>query len=141
MAPGHPNECDFSIPISVNDNDIDAMNHVNNVVYIRWVQEVAAAHWDAVASEEIKRKFLWVVLRHEVDYLTPAFIGDTLKATTWVDETKGPRSNRFVQITHPKSGKIIAEAKTVWCMLDGATLLPKRVDERVIELLKMNCYK
>lgn len=132
----HPNEYDFSISIAVNDNDIDAMNHVNNVVYVKWVQDAAVAHWDAIATEEIKKEFLWVVLRHEIDYLTPALKGETLIATTWVEAAAGPRSDRFVQITNSKTGKVIAKAKTVWCMLDGATLRPKRVDERVIALLR-----
>lgn len=134
----HPNESNFSITIAVNDADIDAMNHVNNVVYIRWVQEVAAAHWEAIATEEIKKKFLWVVLRHEIDYLTPAFKGETLIASTWVEESTGPRSDRFVLLTNSKTGKTIAKAKTIWCMLDGTTLRPKRVDESVIALLKTN---
>ncbi len=138
MATVHPNEHDFFITIAVNDIDIDAMNHVNNVVYVKWVQEAAEAHWDAVATEEIKKKFLWVVLRHEIDYLAPALKGDLLVATTWVEETTGPRSDRYVQITNSKTGKIIAKAKTIWCMLDGSTLRPKRVDERVIALLKKN---
>jgi len=138
MAAAHPNEHDFSITISVQDNDIDAMNHVNNVVFIRWVQEVAAAHWNSIASEEIKKKYLWVVLRHEIDYLAPALKDETLIATTWVEETTGPRSDRFVQLINLKTGKTIAKAKTVWCMLDGATLRPKRVDEGVIALLKTN---
>ena len=132
----HPNEHDFSITITVSDNDIDAMNHVNNVVYVKWVQEVAAAHWAAVSSEEFKRIFLWVVLRHEIDYLSPAIKGDVLVATTWVGETTGPRSDRFVVITNPKTERTIAKAKTVWCMLDGTTLRPKRVDERVAALLR-----
>jgi acyl-CoA thioester hydrolase len=138
MAVMHPNEHDFSITITVNDSDIDAMNHVNNVVYIRWVQEVAAAHWEAISTEEIKKKFLWVVLRHEIDYLAPAFKGETLIASTWVEETTGPRSDRFVLLTNSTTGKTIAKAKTIWCMLDGATLRPKRVDESVIALLKTN---
>jgi acyl-CoA thioester hydrolase len=140
MAVAHPNENDFSITIAVNDADIDAMNHVNNVVYIKWVQEAAAAHWDALASEEIKKKYLWVVLRHEIDYLTPALKDETLIATTWVEATVGPRSDRFVLLTNSKTGKTIAKAKTVWCMLDGVTWRPKRVDEGVIALLKTNIY-
>ncbi len=137
MAVVHPNENDFSMTITVSDEDIDAMNHVNNVVYVRWVQEVAEAHWNAVATEEIKKNFLWVVLRHEIDYLTSALKDDLLVATTWVEETTGPRSDRFVQISNSITSKTIAKAKTVWCMLDGATLRPKRVDKNVIALLKI----
>jgi acyl-CoA thioester hydrolase len=132
----HPNEKDFSIPIVVNKNDIDELGHVNNVVYVRWVQEVAAAHWNSLASSEIKQKYLWVVLRHEVDYVSAAFEGDTLTAITWVGESNGARSERFVQITNKNTGKLIAKAKTVWCLLDGINMKPKRIDDEVIKILK-----
>lgn len=136
MITTHPNEKDFSLAIKVSKNDIDELGHVNNVVYVRWVQEVAAAHWDSLVSSEIKQKYVWVVMRHEIDYMSSAFEGDDLKATTWVGESHGARSERFVQITNPKTGKLIAKAKTTWCMLDGVTMRPKRVDEEVIRLLK-----
>jgi len=131
----HPNKKYFSLSITVYKNDIDELGHVNNVVYVRWVQEVAAAHWDTLASDEIKKKYVWVVLRHEIDYLSSAFEDDSLLATTWVGESNGPRSERFVQIINQKSGKLIAKAKTIWCLLDGATMRPKRVDEEVVNLL------
>ncbi len=132
----HPNEKDFSLTITVHKNDIDELGHVNNVVYVRWVQEVAAAHWDSLASSEIKQKYVWVVLRHEIDYLSAAFENDTITATTWVGESNGARSERFVHISSTKTGKLIAKAKTTWCMLDGATMRPKRVDEEVVGLLR-----
>jgi acyl-CoA thioester hydrolase len=113
--------------ISVSPADIDAMGHVNNVVYVRYVQEAATAHWQAVASEGLKTSVLWVVLRHEIDYLAPAFGGENLCAKTWVGETVGVKSIRFVEITNA-SGKVIAKASTVWCMLDSTTLKPKRIE-------------
>ncbi|MEY4930327.1 MAG: hypothetical protein RI909_1051 [Bacteroidota bacterium] len=131
----HPNEKDFSITITIHKNDIDELGHVNNVVYVRWVQEVAAAHWNSLASSEVKQKYVWVVLRHEIDYLSAAFEHDLITATTWVGESNGARSERFVHIINTKTGKLLAKAKTIWCMLDGATMRPKRVDEEVIKLI------
>jgi acyl-CoA thioester hydrolase len=133
----HINEKDFSIVITVQKNDIDELGHVNNVVYVRWVQEVASAHWDLLASSEIKQKYVWVVMRHEIDYLSAAFQGDTLTATTWVGEANGARSERFVEIKNENSGKLIAKAKTTWCLLDSITMRPKRVDQDIVRLL--NC--
>ena len=131
-----PNQSDFSITISVKKNDIDELGHVNNVVYVRWVQEVAAAHWDSLANADVKLKYLWVVLRHEIDYLSAAFEGDQLIATTWVGESSGVKSERFVHITHEKTGKSIAKARTTWCLLDSLTMKPKRVDDLVLNILK-----
>lgn len=136
MNVAHPNEKDFSITITVHKNDIDELGHVNNVIYVRWVQEVAAAHWDSLASPDIKQKYVWVVLRHEIDYLSAAFENDHIIATTWVGESNGARSERFVHLTDIKTGKIIAKAKTTWCMLNGVTMRPKRVDEEVVKLLR-----
>jgi len=136
MSSNHPTEEDFSISIPVQLSDIDDMAHVNNVVYVRWVQDVAAAHWNTLASAEAKKKYVWVVLRHEIDYLSPAVSQDIILATTWVGDSQGPRSERFVVLTNKATGKLLAKAKTTWCLLDGATLRPKRVDEEVISLLK-----
>ncbi len=120
MSQPHPNEKDFSISITVHKNDIDELGHVNNVVYVRWVQEVAAAHWDSLASSEIKQKYVWVVLRHEIDYLSAAFEDDSITATTWVGESNGARSERFVQITNTKIRQAYRQSKNNlvharWC--------------------------
>jgi acyl-CoA thioester hydrolase len=119
-------------PITVSTTDIDAMGHVNNVVYLRYVQEAATAHWQARADATLQTAVLWVVLRHEIDYLAPAFTGETLHAKTWVGETGGVKSARFVEITNA-SGKAVAKARTVWCMLDAHTLKPKRIEPGMME--------
>lgn len=117
----------YTHPITVSPADIDAMGHVNNVVYLRYVQEAATAHWQARADAILQTAVLWVVLRHEIDYLAPAFAGETLHVKTWVGETSGVKSVRFVEITNA-SGKAVAKARTVWCMLDTQTLKPKRIE-------------
>lgn len=124
----------FKLPITVQDADIDVMGHVNNVVYVRWAQDVAVAHWHAIASSELQRKYLWVVLRHEIDYKHPAFITDGLVGETWVGQHHGARFERFVKISNT-SGKIFAEVKTMWCMLDGNSLRPTRIPEEVLQVL------
>ncbi len=126
----------FSQNILVYQSDIDELGHVNNVVYLGWAQEVAAAHWNVLATPEIKKLNVWVVLRHEIDYLGAAFENDQLIANTWVGETSGPRSIRHVEITNPKTEKILVKAKTTWCMLDSQTMRPKRIDESIIKILK-----
>lgn len=126
----------YQHPIKVTANDIDELGHVNNVVYVRYVQEAASAHWNSVTSEEIRNQNVWVVMRHEIDYISPAFAGDELIATTWVGDTNGARSERHVEITQMNSGKIIVRAKTMWCQLDASSFRPKRVDESIIRLLK-----
>ncbi len=111
--------------ISVSPDDIDQMGHVNNVVYLRWVQEVAESHWFGVADKEYTEKYLWVVLRHEIDYLKPALPGDELFGETWIETLEGARSIRLVEIK--RGDEVLAKARTTWVMLDSQTGRPARV--------------
>ena len=119
--------------LSVAPSDIDAMGHVNNVVYVRWVQEVAAAHWNHTASEAMQAKYAWVVLRHEIDYKNPAFLNDEVTGLTWVGDYSGARFDRFVKLM--ANNKVLAEARTTWCLLDAKSLRPIRIPEEIILLL------
>jgi acyl-CoA thioester hydrolase len=121
--------------ITAKAEDIDELGHVNNVVYVRYIQEVAAEHWSQVASKELREKYLWVVLRHEIDYRQPAFLHDRIIGTTWVGEHHGAKFERFVELISEKDQKIIAEAKTIWSMLDAITMKPVRITSEVLEVL------
>jgi len=125
----------FEHLIHVQSNDIDELGHVNNVVYVRYAQEVAAAHWDTIASEYLKSKYLWVVLRHEIDYKNPAFLHDDITGTTWVGDHNGARFERFVKLVRKSDQKVLAEAKTIWCLLDAKTKRPTRITEEVLNVL------
>jgi acyl-CoA thioester hydrolase len=135
MSSPHPQEPSvYHHQITVQPQDIDAMGHVNNVVYVRWVQEAAEAHWNAKAPETVRKKYNWVVLRHEVDYLRPALSGQTIIATTWVENFNGVRSDRVVQLTHQETGTLLAKAKTTWCLLDAQTARPKRIEDDITKV-------
>jgi acyl-CoA thioester hydrolase len=121
----------FTLPLRVQESDLDAMNHVNNVVYLRWVQEVAAAHWFAAATPEQQAGLVWVVMRHEIDYLRPALLGEELVARTWVGELTGARFTRHVEIWRPQDNQLLARARSVWVALDARAGRPRRVDEAV----------
>jgi acyl-CoA thioester hydrolase len=127
----------FHLPLRITEDDIDELNHVNNVVYLRWVQDAAAAHWNELASDDIKSNLVWVVMRHEIDYFKSAIPGDEIEAVTWVGEHEGSRSIRYVQIFR-RGGVLLAQAKTTWCMLDAKTLRPKRIDEEILKQLNRN---
>ena len=124
----------FTLTIPVIREDIDELNHVNNVVYLRWVQDVAFAHWDTMAPEALKKKFSWVVLRHEIDYHSPAVAGDEVEAFTWIDSPNGTRQKRYAFIRRKRDGKPLASACTTWCLLDAESGRPKRVSNEISEL-------
>ena len=118
----------FEHAVSVSPQDIDELGHVNNVVYLRWVQETAAAHWRAAAPAQLQVEVVWVVLRHEIDYRLAARPGDRVIATTWVGEATGTRFERFVQFTRASDGGVLADVRSVWCPITAAIGRPRRID-------------
>lgn len=114
-------------------SDIDENGHVNNVVYVRWIQDMATSHWRARQPDDEQSKWAWIVLRHEIDYRRALLPGETATARTWVAEApEGPRFDRFVRIDGP-DGAMCAQARTVWCMIDQASGKPKRVTPEIVE--------
>ncbi len=105
------------------------------MVYLRWVQEVATAHWMHAASDYLKDVYLWVVLRHEIDYVRPAFLTDEIQGYTWVGAHHGAKFERFVSLYRAGTDQILAEAKTMWCLLDAKTLRPKRIEPDILTIL------
>ena len=117
----------FEHTFTVSPDDIDQLGHVNNVVYLRYAQDAAVAHWHATVSREDRARLVWVVRRHEIDYLKPAREHDKLVARTWVGEASGATMDRFIEIRRVCDGEIIASVRSVWVALDASTLRPRRV--------------
>lgn len=124
----------FSKTIAVTSEHIDELQHINNVVYLQLVQEIAGEHWKILSERITENNYAWVVLRHEIDYKGQAKLGDKVLITTWVGETGGFKSVRYVNFT--LNDKIIASAKTTWCLLDAVTLKPKRITEEFLQALE-----
>jgi len=117
----------FEIKVTVDPKDIDELGHVNNVVYLRWVQEAAVAHWLSGTSVEEQSGIVWVVLRHEIDYKHPARLGDPLLARTWVGSATELAFERFTEILRTADGMLLSQAKTLWCPINAKTGKPLRV--------------
>ena len=111
----------FEITIAVEPADIDGLSHVNNVVYLRWVQDIAVAHWRAVASAADQEKYLWIIVRHEIDYKQPARLGDVIVAKTWVGAATRIKFDRHTEMRRASDGILLANARTVWCPIDART--------------------
>ena len=107
------------------------MGHVNNIVYLRWVQEAATAHWNAAATEGQKLEYAWVVVRHEIDYLVAALPGEELIARTYVGAAAGAKFDRHVEIRRRNDGALLARARSVWVAMDPRTLRPRRVTKEL----------
>jgi acyl-CoA thioester hydrolase len=122
----------FEMTFAAAPAHIDELGHVNNAVWVQWIQQVAVAHWDAVADAAHKDAYYWVVIRHEIDYFRAALEGDRIAARTWVGEApKGARFDRLMEFTGP-DGKACVRAKTQWAIIDKASGRPIRVPLEVI---------
>lgn len=117
--------------LSISEADIDGLGHVNNVVYVRWAQEAAIAHWESAASAEDRAALAWVAIRHEVDYLHPALPGDGVVAETWVGTADAVRFERFVEILRERDRKVLARTRTLWCPINRTTGRVTRVNDAV----------
>jgi len=125
----------FEINIRVTKDHIDELNHVNNVVYLQWVQDIANMHWDKLREGYDTSAYVWVVLRHELNYSGQAILGDVIRVKTWVGETEGIKSVRHVEFY--KGEKLLVKTQTFWCLVDSKTLRPKRITGDILRVLAL----
>lgn len=111
--------------------DFDELDHVNNAVFLRWAQEIAVRHWSTAASDDLKRSWVWVVLRHEIDYRDPILPGDRVEARTWLGKADGARFDRFVDLRKPGTARPAAAVKSTWVLIEAASRRPKRVSAEI----------
>ena len=122
----------FEHRITAKPEHIDELGHVNNAVWVQWIQEVALAHWYSIADPAHQDDYIWVVVRHEIDYLRAVKDGETVTGRTWVGEApKGARFDRHMEFVG-EDGKVRVRARTTWAIIDKATGRPIRVPPEVI---------
>lgn len=123
----------FLVTITASESDIDQLGHVNNAVWVRWMEEVATQHWMAAADPAHIDAYLWVVTRHEIDYRGNVKAGETVTARTWIEEPpRGARFDRLMEFTGP-DGKVKVAAKSTWAMIDRSSGRILRVPQDVAE--------
>lgn len=111
----------FIQQITARPEDIDELGHVNNAIWVQWIQQVAVAHWQSIASAQDQADYFWVVTRHEIDYRGNVSAGETVTAETWVpDPPRGARFNRHMRFTG-SDGKVKVEAVSTWALIDKAS--------------------
>jgi acyl-CoA thioester hydrolase len=122
------------IVVTAHPADIDELDHVSNLVYLRWVQDVAMAHTIAVGWDHPQYRDLgaiFVVRRHEIEYITPVLLGEEVELVTWVGWWKQASSERRTSIRRSRDGKEVARAATIWAFIDLASGRPRRIPEHV----------
>jgi acyl-CoA thioester hydrolase len=126
----------FTHRFAVADSDIDELGHAGNVTWVRWVNDAATAHSRSVGlglAEYKTRGLLWVVRRHEIDYLGQAFAGEPLEALTWIESVRGATALRRTLFHRASDERLLARAATTWVLvkIDGGR--PMRVPNELTE--------
>jgi acyl-CoA thioester hydrolase len=125
----------FELPLTVVPGDIDVLGHVNNVVYLRWVQDAAVAHWSALTNPAQRIDLAWVVVRHEIDYKRAAHEGDRLIARTWVGPASRNTFERHTEIVRADDRKLVVKARTLWVPVNPRSGRPTSVPADVRNLV------
>lgn len=124
----------FTVPPSA----IDANGHVNNVMYVSWMQDVAIAHSDRTGSTVLAQTAggTWVVREHSVEYLRPLFVDDDVELRTWIEDAQAVRSTRRYEFKHVDSGKLVARGRTTWVFVDAVSGRPRTIPDEVLEAFR-----
>ena len=121
----------FRHAIDIAEHDIDHMGHVNNSVYLKWVQDAVVQYWETIAPAEAVARHLWVALKHEITYRKPTFLNDVIVADVLAEQVQGARA--FFTTVVRRGEDVLAEVKSCWCCLDSATKRPARLARDVVD--------
>lgn len=122
--------------VKVSESHLDDLNHVNNVQYVQWAQDIAKEHWEKKASKTLKQKYIWVVVHHDISYKHQAFLNDEILLQTFVGQTTFVTSKRYVNIINNKTGAILVEVISKWCLLDAETKKPIKITTELKEVFQ-----
>lgn len=117
-------------PLAILASHIDHMGHVNNAVYLSWVQEAVVKHWEKFAPADAQASYLWIAVKHEITYRKAAFLEDNLIATTVLEGVKGVRA--FYRTAIRRGEEVLAEIDSTWCSVDAISHRPVRVARDVV---------
>ena len=125
----------YRLPVQASERDIDANGHVNNIVYLQWMQDAAIAHSDALSCTALTSAAgcCWVARSHHIEYLRPAYAGDRIAVITWiVDATRKSSSVRRYKMVRDADGAVLATGETLWVFVDMQTGRPRSIPPEVI---------
>lgn len=122
----------FAVSFTASAEHIDELGHVNNAVWVQWIQNVSTTHWAARAGAAEQAAYIWVIVRHEIDYHRPLLVSESVIGHTWVAEApKGAKFDRNV-VFNGADGRKHVSAVTTWALLDRASGRPIRVPQELV---------
>lgn len=122
--------------IEVTQEHLDDLQHVNNVQYLSWVQDIAREHWDQL-TPAFDFEGVWVVREHQITYKRQAVLGDKIQVKTYIKNVRGPLSERVVEFRKAGTEQILVQCSTQWCLLDTKNYRPQRVPDVVAQKLEL----
>ena len=120
---------------------LDEFNHVNNIRYLEWVQEISKKHWDRLTRNKKYEFQIWIVRNHNIVYKKQAKLGNVLLLETYVKECKNYTSERIVNVLQKINLEVIAQCKTTWCYVNKISYNLERIPKEVNELLTFKGIK
>jgi acyl-CoA thioester hydrolase len=127
-----PKPISYQKTFCVSADVIDHFNHVNNLVYVKWVLDISKEHWNSFSPEAVRNEFGWMILKHELHYKGQAKLNDELLIETWIKDFSTARSHRKTIIKDRKTDKIILESLAEWCFVSLNTRKPTRLSTEIL---------
>ncbi|WP_034057921.1 acyl-CoA thioesterase [Lacinutrix jangbogonensis] len=121
----------FTKTLTVTKEDLDELNHVNNVRYIEWVNDIAKSHWLEKVSKSITETYFWVLISHTIEYKRAAVLGNEILLNTYITNTAGATTTRIVEIYNNKTQAILAKSETKWCFMSYSNNKPLRISDEI----------
>jgi acyl-CoA thioester hydrolase len=126
----------FTLPLAIQPADIDGNAHVNHVVYLRWINDVAVAHWMAYATPAMRDAYAWFATRHEIDYRQQARLGEEVEARTWIGTVDSRRMERHTVIVRLADEAVLARGRTLWTLVDRASGKVTRIPDAMAAMFE-----
>ena len=126
---------EFTVPEAA----LDQNGHVNNVNFVQWMQAAAVRHYEFIGGipPTLAAGATWVVRSHHVDYLRPAFAGDSIEVRTWVVNIRRARSLRRYRFVRKADGKLLVKGETDWVFVDAGSGSPRLIPDGVVKLFTL----
>jgi len=121
----------FHHPVPIRPDDIDHMGHVNNSVYLKWVQDAVVRYWETLAPADAVTRHLWVALRHEIAFRRPTFLDDVVVADVIAERMEGAKA--YFTTVIKRGEDVLAEVQSTWCCLDAVTKRPARLARDIVQ--------
>jgi acyl-CoA thioester hydrolase len=129
----------YTVQFTIPDTAIDQIGHVNNVMYVQWMQELAVSHYEFLGGTAPMRAAgaIWLVREHHIEYLLPAYAGERIEAQTWVANIRRVRSLRKYRFVRKSDGQLLVRGETDWVFVDTKSGRPRRIPEEVIKVFTL----